>query len=119
MDPLVLIAVVTAALGTPVTLLLGFRRLSGRITTSAAEELWEESRAIRAYLEERNRFLVERINQLQARVDSLETENRKLHEENGALVNVVEDQRRRIASLEAEKSRLEHRVAELEARNGV
>lgn len=118
---LVLASIAVAIVAPILTYLLGIRNLSGKITHTAAEELWQESRSIREFLEARNQFLTEKIDRLEEEVRALQEENRKLHRENGALLRVItsheqtiEDQRRRISALEAERELLTQRVAELE-----
>jgi hypothetical protein len=121
---LAIIAAAAAVLGPALTYIIGVRRLSGRIGTSEAEQLWAESASIREYLNERIDFLEAKNRLLEERIALLEDKNRALHEENGALRQVIQsheatinDQRRRIASLETEKELLEGRVKELEARH--
>lgn len=120
---IVLASIAVAVIAPVLTYLLGIRNLSGKITHTAAEELWQESRSIREFLEARNRFLTQSIERLENEVKELQEENRKLHRENGALLRVItsheqtiEDQRRRISSLEAERTLLTQRVAELEGK---
>lgn len=109
-----IIALVGVILGPAITYLGLQRRLSGKIGTSEASDLWEESRNIRKELEERNRWLSDKITQLQKRMEELEAENRALHRENGALQRVIEGQERTIEDLRGRNGRLEERVHELE-----
>lgn len=95
------LGVLAALVGALGTYLVAARRLSGKITTSAASELWEESRAIRQDLESRNRFLVEsldrcrgRLDELELRLDQQDQKNRDLRLENIEL-------REKVARLEA------------------
>jgi hypothetical protein len=72
---LAFIGVVAGALG---AYLAAARRLSGKVRTSDAAQLWEESRAIRTELENRNRYLVKRLDALETKYDELRQENAKL-----------------------------------------
>ena len=72
---LTFIGVVVGALG---AYLAAARRLSGKVTTSDAAQLWAESRAIRQELEDRNRYLVSRLDALETKYDELQRENARL-----------------------------------------
>jgi chromosome segregation ATPase len=120
-----IVAAVGVIIGPALTYFIANRKLSGKIVTSEAASLWAESAAIRRDLLERNEFLSSRISILEQRIELLEAENRALHAENGALVRTIklhertiDDQRKRITSLEKEKGLLENRVKELEDING-
>lgn len=63
-----IIVAIVAALG---TYLVAARQFSGRIQTSDATELWQESRAIREWS-------TGQLNELRERVVTLEAENRRL-----------------------------------------
>ena len=84
MDPAV-IALVVAFVGPVGAYLVAVRQLSGKIKTSDASELWEESRSIREWSTARNKELNEHIKELEARLDALEKTNRELMEENRQL----------------------------------
>lgn len=66
--------------------LLAVRRFSGRIESTEASELWQESRSIRDWSK--------------ARIDALEQENDRLHEH-------LASARERIAKLEARLGQME------------
>lgn len=98
------------------------RRLSGRIKTSDAAQLWEESRSIREQLQQRNEYLqtvidrhAQRIDRLEETVESLGQRNGELENENRALKKLVEAHEHTITRLEEENRVLKTRVAELEA----
>lgn len=81
-DPAVTVAVIAAALGPIGAYLVAARRLSGKIANSDAEQLWEESRAIRQWsgerLNEQDKEIITLRNtliELQKRCAALEAEN--------------------------------------------
>lgn len=73
------IAIIGALAGPIVAYIVAARRFSGKIETTEAKELWEESKAIRDWSQRR-------IEALENRVLALEEENRQLRSElNGRL----------------------------------
>jgi chromosome segregation ATPase len=89
MEPAILIPVAVAIVAPLGAYLLAARRMSGKVQTSDAGELWAESRAIRD--DYRNRLLdaADRSRDLEARVAKLENSNNELNRENFALQNKV------------------------------
>jgi predicted RNase H-like nuclease (RuvC/YqgF family) len=77
---------IVAVLAIVVAPLVGYigatRKLSGKIATSEAGSLWEESRAIREDYARRLAECDARIQRLEARVRELETDNSALLREN-------------------------------------
>ena len=109
----IIIALIGVVVGPLITYLIAAKRLSGRVSTSAAAELWEESRSIRQDLTKRNEYLRklvdgcdERIEKLENRIDTLEAEKYQLNLENGALKQVVEEQKKVIAELKIQVTNL-------------
>lgn len=107
MDPTTLVAVIAAVAAPIGAYLLAARKMSGRIRTSDASDLWAESRDIRedykAQLEKAN----ERTSRLEDRVARLERTNAELVGENivlrarvTELEQLVDTQRQTIAALE-------------------
>ena len=104
------------------------RKMSGKVQTSEASDLWKESRAMREELNKRNEFLRlsldrcnERIAALEDRINDLEAKNYKLHIENGDLKRLVDQHEKtiarqaiRITDLESERDALKKRIDELE-----
>lgn len=87
-DPGVTVAIVAAAIGPIGAYLIAARRMSGKIANSDAEQLWEESRAIREWSTNRiNEYeadidkLRKELSNLSSRFTALELENRELHNE--------------------------------------
>lgn len=126
-----LIPLAIALVGPLLAYLATVRRLSGKISSSAAEDLWAESRSIREDLQARNAFLTDKIVALEKRIEDLEERNRALYKENGNLTRTVEGHERTIRALtdevhdlhvenrrlRAENERLQTRVKELEDHN--
>lgn len=101
--------------------LLAARRMSGKVDTSTATELWSEARAIRSDYREQLGMAADRTRQLEERVAKLEGQNNDLVMENlalktkvVALETLVEAQRGTIAGLEETIERLEATITRLE-----
>lgn len=73
-----------------VAYIVATRRLSGKISTSEASELWKESTAIRHDYRDRLRFADDHLRELEGRVRALEKENTTLQQENERLRAKVE-----------------------------
>jgi predicted RNase H-like nuclease (RuvC/YqgF family) len=90
-------SIVGTFVGTIAVALIGYvvavRKASGKISSSEASDLWEESRAMRADYAVRLQRCDERIAQMETRQSTLEAANDALGDENRAL-------RRRIFELE-------------------
>ena len=135
MSPIIL-AVAAALLGPLGAYIVAARRMSGKIATSDASDLWKESAAIRTSLQLRNEQLQGVITKYQARLDAAEARITQLEElhmnmylENGNLKRMVENHEATITSLtsqvnrlsrentalKSENTKLRKRVAELEA----
>lgn len=84
------------------------RKLSGKIDTTEASELWAESARMRDDYRGQ-------IAALAARVDKLEKMNSDLVKENSELARENQRLTRKVEALELENARLAERVAELEA----
>lgn len=107
------------------------RRASGKIGTSEASELWEESKAIRDWATQRIDTLNSIVLTLQGRIDVLEERNQKLFLENGNLTRMLREQEATISelrdqihrlsadndTLRLDNTKLRKRVTELEARD--
>lgn len=89
-----LVPILVAAIAALGAYIAAARKLSGKIGTSDASELWKESANIREDYRDRISVSERRTVDLEKRVASLEHENNGLVRENSALVN-------RIATLEA------------------
>lgn len=111
-----------AALG---TYLAAARRLSGKIGTSEAGELWAESKAIRDDYARRQAAADVRAADLEKRVAQLERDNNALSRENIDLVRkiveyeaVIADLRGRLDALERENKDLRDLVTAFQERLG-
>lgn len=98
MDPalLALVGSLAAALG---GYLVATRRLSGRINTTEAADLWKESGEIRKWSQGRIDAQDAKIARLEERIDGLFKENRSLTDQIVVLKKTTLDQERTIGSL--------------------
>lgn len=120
MDPIVGVILV-AIVGPLGTYLVAARKLSGKIGSSDASELWQESRSIRDWSQTQ-------IATLTARVAAVEQQNAELANANSGLIQQIRDlsdllvaarkelvaARKEIADLTTELRAANARVAELE-----
>ena len=89
MDQTTIIVAAASGLGASlVPLFVSLRKLAGTVKHSEAEQLWAASETLRKELESRNRYLVERLEKCETKVDNLEEEVRDLTEENYRLKRV-------------------------------
>lgn len=106
-----LIAIVVAIVGPLLTFLAVARKMSGKIATSEAGDLWQESAAIRADLFRRNEFLSQKLDETGVRLKIIEEQLLELSDE----VRLLRSENSR---LKAENTKLRKRLTELEAFNG-
>lgn len=92
---LTLIAAVCAAIG---AYLVAARQFSGKIATSDASDLWEESRSIRDWATKRIKELGEIVTHLEGRVAELEQHNGNLTSENQRLLRELEECRDKLTA---------------------
>jgi predicted RNase H-like nuclease (RuvC/YqgF family) len=85
MSTYTVIAVITAAITPVVAYLIAARQFSGKIETSNAADLWNESRNIRDWAMQRIQSLEGAVNTLEVRVKELEEHNGSLARENRQL----------------------------------
>lgn len=113
-----LIAALVTAVGAPLAAYLAaLRRLSGKVGTSDAAQLWEESRAIRDWATKRIEELNTLVERLERKVSDLEGGNNALARENGHLTTMLEEHERTIGSLRQQVSRLSSDNARLHKEN--
>lgn len=74
----VISGVIAAVVGGAVTLLVATRRLSGKVATSEAGQLWKEAAAIRADCREQIRELRAVVDAQEATIDKLREELRNV-----------------------------------------
>ena len=94
------------------------KKLSGKIDTSEAGQLWEESRAIRQDYRDRLATNEERASRLEARVAELEHKNNELAAENVKLLKESIEYQQTITRLRDERDNLKESVTTLEAKIG-
>ncbi len=125
MNTTVLVALI-AALASPVfAYIMAVRKFSGSVGSSAAAELWEESRSIRQDLQKRNELLRQVLDKCESRIDilekrivELEEKNHELHLENGTLKAMLKEQEKTIAELRNQMHRLSDENVALKKQNG-
>jgi chromosome segregation ATPase len=105
-DPALVVALVVATVGPLIAYLGASRKLSGKIGTSEASDLWAESSRIRDDYRERLDKSNVRQAELEARVAKCEGENNSLMRDNIAL-------RARVETLERENANLRSHVEKL------
>jgi septal ring factor EnvC (AmiA/AmiB activator) len=93
--------VVFAALVAPVgAYFLAAHKMSGKINTSEAQQLWEESRAIRDWSSQEIQSLRAALSEAMSRISHLEEQNRELTEQNASLSKSLSEAHNHIATLE-------------------
>jgi chromosome segregation ATPase len=120
----IVVGILGVVLGPLAAYIVAARRFSGKVTTSEASQLWDESKSMREDYRERLRLagediarLAERISRLEeandvlrGEVRHLETSNEELRIENAALKLKVEQLERENAGLRAEVAILKRDV---------
>ena len=103
-----------------ISLLVSFRRLSGRIGSSEAESLWTASEQMRAWVTERLKDaekrqidLEKRIADLEAANNALRRENVDLREENLRHARTIERLNERLDSIDNENQSLRNTIRRL------
>jgi predicted RNase H-like nuclease (RuvC/YqgF family) len=109
-EPALIVALIAAVVGPVGTYIIAGRRLSGRIDTTEAASLWEESRAMRTDYRDRLAEAEKRMAKLEARIADEERANTTLTRENIDLIAKnqecewkIEKLRERVAMLDREK----------------
>lgn len=116
MQSYAIIAGAVAAVVSPaLAYLAAARRLSGRVATTSADELWAESRALRDDYRSQLSETQGRQAKLEERVADLEKRNTDLARENVELRRDAAEAERTIATLEARVGELERENTELKA----
>jgi len=113
-----LISLIAALVGALVAYLGTVRKLSGKVRTSDAAQLWDESRAMREDYRSRITELNEVIRRCETRMEALEKRNDELYLENGRLARMVEEHEATIAELRAQVHRLSDENESLKSDNG-
>lgn len=110
MDFGIIAALATALFGPVIAYLAAARRLSGRIDTSEAAQLWQEASNLRSEYKREIEELRGLVGKLRDRVLDLETKNEQLALENGEL-------KLELIKVQKENRRLKARIEELEEIN--
>jgi chromosome segregation ATPase len=115
------IIIVSAVVGAIGAYLVAARQFSGKIETSDAKELWQESRSIRDWSTQRIGTLNENVERLEERVGALEGSNEQLAAENQKLITeiaelntTIKELRDEIVALVEELRTSKKQVAKLE-----
>lgn len=102
----VVIALVAALAMPVVAYFVAARRLSGRINTSDASSLWQESANLRQEYKEEIRLLRRELASCEERVGNVEERNRSLSRENVELRRTIDEHEETIRVLRLEVGRL-------------
>lgn len=105
-----IVAVLSVLLSPLIAYVVAARRLSGKVNTSEASELWKESSSIREDYRERLRYADDAIRRLEERVSSLENSNDDLRIENARLRAIIDTLQKENAELHAQVRRLTKQV---------
>lgn len=116
----VVIALLAAVIGPLLTYIAASRKLSGRIGTSEAASLWQESQSIRQDYrdrinesERRQAHLEERVAKLEEKNNELMKENLVLRRENLDQAQTIRRCQERIEALERENTHLKSTIQAL------
>jgi chromosome segregation ATPase len=96
--PLV-VGIVAGLAGALGAYLAALRKLSGTVKHSEAEQIWTQTQALINDLQERNKFLRDRLDRCEARIDGLETRIDVLGEANATLREENMDLRRQLRAV--------------------
>jgi chromosome segregation ATPase len=117
-----LIAIAAIVIAPLIGYLTATRKLSGKITTSDASDLWMESRSIRQDYRTENERLRIQVGVLEAHVEKLETDSRESIISHAVLVHEIGGLRTEITTLRSENAellaknlKLTAKIVELEA----
>lgn len=109
------IVALVAALGAPVlTYIVAVRKLSGKIATSEAADLWAESGKIRLEYREQIATLTGRCRRLEEQLDGLMSNSGALKAQIAEQAQTIGECRMKIAKLELENTNLKGEIVRLE-----
>jgi chromosome segregation ATPase len=117
LDTNILVPVLVALIGALGAYIAAVRKLSGSVSTSTAEDLWEESRSIRQDYQQRIMELNRVVDACRTRLEAVEERNATLSLKNGELKRLVEDHSLTIATLRETVLHLEKDNTELREEN--
>lgn len=117
-SPALIVALIAAVAGPLLGYIAATRKLSGKIGTSEASSLWQESASIRSDYRDRLAASEARMANLEARIAEEEKANNSLTRENMALASknaecqrIIEELQHRVDKLEEENQRLHERTS--------
>lgn len=118
MNATILIPLAIALIGFAGTYIATTRKLSGKVSTSTAAELWDESKNIRDDYRSRITELNDILGRCEARIEALEKRNEQLYLENGRLARMLEEHEQTISELRQQVHRLAGENDVLKTDNG-
>lgn len=119
MEPALIFGIIAALISPILGYLAASRKLSGRIDTSTAAELWNEAGSMRAEYRHEIEELRDLVTKLRARVEELEKKNEALYLENGNLKRMIEGHEQTIAELRHQVHNLSDENVALRKENSV
>lgn len=117
MNPGLIVTLIVGLIGPVVAYVVAVRKLSGRVGTSEAGQLWSEARNIRDDYRSRIDELNGVIARCEDRIQKLEERNDELYMENGRLGRMIEEHEATIAELRSQVHRLADENDDLRGEN--
>ncbi len=112
MNATILVAISAAIVAPLLTYVIAARRMSGKIQTSEASDLWAESRALRDDYKSQVGMLQTQVKDLISRVRELEENKTMLEKANLQLARRVDDLENELASVKKENQALRADIEE-------
>ncbi len=112
MNATILVAISAAIVAPLLTYVIAARRMSGKIQTSEASDLWAESRALRDDYKSQVGMLQTQVKDLISRVRELEENKTTLEKANLQLARRVDDLENELASVKKENQALRADIEE-------
>lgn len=112
-SPVSIIAIIGILTAPLLSYIAAARKMSGKVNTSEASELWAESKAMRADYRESGNIAALRTNELEKRINQLERDNNTLAKENIDLLRKNMGYETTIAALEVRLKACEDKFLEV------
>lgn len=112
-----LVSIVVALIGAVGAYLAAVKKLSGKVRTSEATDLWAESKNIRDDYRSRITELNDVLARCEERIEALEQRNDELYAANGRLGRMIEEHEATIKELRSQVHRLSDENGELKLEN--